>query len=148
MARIIEVPICWKNGSGSDICIELHGIRASKNTAGNGYIWDVGTPDGCETHLNISYDELRQLIIAPGEFASYRDLTPTSDVKTPPAGWQPIETAPRDGTFIDIWTASGTRLTDCRYDVDGAAWNLYARYEARQIPTHWMPIPAGPEVEQ
>lgn len=70
--------------------------------------------------------------------------------------WQPIETAPKDGTKIIVWppTWTGTLST--------AAWNddKYAKrprpYWKRgddhgsstvsrgRNPTHWAPIPAGP----
>lgn len=35
----------------------------------------------------------------------------------PPAAsrsWQPISTAPKDGSYVDLW-ASGERFTDCRW---------------------------------
>jgi len=36
-------------------------------------------------------------------------------------GWQPIETAPKDKTEVDLWV-DGARLPDCFYDDDG--WRL------------------------
>ena len=74
-------------------------------------------------------------------------------------GWQPIETAPKDGTKIDLW-ADGGRLVDARWrsisemhedDPETYAWywpeieteGEYARWVEVQIgiaPTHWKPI--------
>jgi hypothetical protein len=70
--------------------------------------------------------------------------------------WQPIETAPKDGTKIDLWakiwiaatdTFSEERFPFCYWRKDdnvtgrGAGWvNLNNSY----YPTHWMPIPEGP----
>ena len=62
--------------------------------------------------------------------------------------WQPIETAPRDGTeflatngeyrFITAW-----RPADCRSGF-GSIHSCCGYYED-QKPTHWMPLP-GPLV--
>jgi len=76
--------------------------------------------------------------------------------------WQPIETAPKDGTKIDIWIA-GERRTDVRWmwsedkphrewwcveEPDGdwgrMEWcNLGQTYSV--APTHWMPRPKSPK---
>ena len=69
-------------------------------------------------------------------------------------GWQPIETAPKDGTKIIVyfpalgkaatahWSKSCNNRTDGKwpwsYHVGSQAFN---RWEA---PTHWMPLPPAP----
>ena len=87
------------------------------------------------------------------------------ELTTLPA-WQPIATAPKDGTLIDIWIG-GQRTADvkwclpyqsynnkqrppsfCQYgvvDYDGIeGWEeLYQEWSVP--PTHWMPIPSAPE---
>jgi hypothetical protein len=83
-----------------------------------------------------------------------------------PAGWRPIETAPKDGTALlvmrDIWpgTASG-RAEECNghntyvaewWESEGSdrrgRWVCYmdAVYDPTCpiVPTHWMPLPAAP----
>ena len=64
--------------------------------------------------------------------------------------WQPIETAPKDGTLVDLWIqwrdGGPWREADCTW-VHGAWWTA-----GREAPaegetykaTHWMPIPDGP----
>ena len=64
-------------------------------------------------------------------------------------GWQPIETAPKDGTLFLAW--------EIREEMAVMQWN--ARCEAFRIvadtewfsgikPTHWRPLPAPPEVNE
>lgn len=66
--------------------------------------------------------------------------------------WQPIETAPKDGSYVDLWVCNA-RVPDCRW-VDGA-WLCYApndfesmdwcRIDLEGEPTHWMREPSAPE---
>lgn len=67
--------------------------------------------------------------------------------------WQPIETAPTDGTAIDLW-ADGRRVTDCfwqrgwrqRYaEAPEAVEYSVALSERPATPTHWMPRPEAPK---
>jgi hypothetical protein len=75
--------------------------------------------------------------------------TPTS-VK-----WQPIETAPKDGTVVLVWPPTWAEGVSC------AKWEdehyntkprpFWYRIDAlstadcrRKPPTHWAPLPAGP----
>ena len=81
------------------------------------------------------------------------------------AGWQPITTAPMDGTIIDVWR-DGTRETVfwgfpphccgemgsyCDSDwhsLKNPGWicSTFGEYVGgKHDPfTHWMPVPAGP----
>lgn len=58
--------------------------------------------------------------------------------------WQPIETAPKDGTEIDVWNASA----ECR--VVNASWSdgMWIADDAPSSDeddvTHWMPLPKAP----
>lgn len=64
--------------------------------------------------------------------------------------WQPIETAPKDGTAIliakspcDHW--AGMFVAYWSDDLD--EWFYSINRIVRQ-PTHWMPLPAAPEASQ
>lgn len=73
-------------------------------------------------------------------------------------GWQTMETAPRDGTRVDLW-AQGRRWANSRYlkageIIDWDRWQVYdqdsrtvmlpvnpSHYDA---PKYWRPLPAAP----
>lgn len=71
--------------------------------------------------------------------------------------WQPIETAPKDGTEIDVWAKNADghqrRITDVCWsrmgdwdgtDFDGWTGMYPERFCAKYEPTHWMPLPEPP----
>lgn len=80
--------------------------------------------------------------------------------------WQPIETAPRDGTVIDVWREDGGRDTvfwgkpshSCGeaesycdsdwHSIRAPGWvcNTFDEFIGRKHNpfTHWMPLPAPP----
>jgi hypothetical protein len=73
--------------------------------------------------------------------------------------WQPIETAPKDGSYIVVWPPTWNKGVSC------AKWNsdrfsakprpYWQRLDAMQTtqsrlktPTHWAPIPLPPDVPE
>ena len=50
--------------------------------------------------------------------------------------WQPIETAPKDGTEVLACNGSWIFIAAC----DRFGWVDFAAGESRS-PTHWMPLP-------
>lgn len=68
-------------------------------------------------------------------------------IEQPKPTWQPIDTAPRDGTLFDV-RFGGIRYTDCFFDADGL---LVRRHNYPSIRTvfmraetaEWMPRPPG-----
>ena len=74
--------------------------------------------------------------------------------------WQPIETAPKDGTVVDLWIRAKDhefRAEDMRWDSDritgeigwiddGTDAILHRAYGGVEMaPTHWMPLPEPPK---
>ena len=65
--------------------------------------------------------------------------------------WQPIETAPRDGTIIDLWFSGDA--WNCR--MPGFVWRpgmnfwhnetTHQSYNESPLITHWRPLPTPPE---
>lgn len=70
--------------------------------------------------------------------------------------WQPIETAPKDGTrFLAYQAPFGISIVH-RHDAGGEArnprhhyecWALDDRYGHPCKPTHWQPLPEPPAIE-
>lgn len=66
--------------------------------------------------------------------------------------WQPIDTAPKDGSPVLLWDEHG--VTIGAWDEGSASGPKYppnwrGPYWAHVIdnPTHWAPLPEGPEVD-
>ena len=67
--------------------------------------------------------------------------------------WQPIETAPKDGTSILSWPAQSAFTGDetisyvVRWNDWKQAWIEASGEEYDTFyPTHWMPMPEGPKL--
>lgn len=69
------------------------------------------------------------------------------------AGWRPIETAPKDGTKIDLWVywpehGESRRATNAYWHEDRLDWWIdgYCVNQYAHCPkiTHWMPLPPAP----
>lgn len=68
--------------------------------------------------------------------------------------WQPIETAPKDGTKVDLWGKDKSywgkgpnipkRWADCYWLNDGGFSKWTNRYGDSIEATHWRPLPAAP----
>ena len=66
--------------------------------------------------------------------------------------WQPIETAPKDGTyFIGFWPSMSKQCVDHKGQFrtrwtgwGNGYWEADALGRPVQGPTHWMPLPASP----
>ena len=64
--------------------------------------------------------------------------------------WQPISTAPKDGTHVLMWrdTKVGPSISEAWWRTDcvfGHGWGGHSWvYPAWQQPTHWMPLPKPP----
>lgn len=72
-------------------------------------------------------------------------------------GWQPISTAPKDGTRVDLWAKcwrpsddgfSEMRCPNCYWTKGDSEMNRRAAWvnlETGWYPTHWRPLQAPPE---
>lgn len=61
--------------------------------------------------------------------------------------WQPIETAPKDGTKVMVWRP------DCDFHHPHAAFDVYEneawhRSRPSAQPTYWKPLPAPPQEDE
>lgn len=61
--------------------------------------------------------------------------------------WQPIETAPKDGTKFLAWSRRWNFMEFIGHGVTVAWWfpeRQYPTCEMGDQPSHWMPFPAPP----
>ena len=63
-----------------------------------------------------------------------------------PQGWQPIETAPKDGTWILAYGIDGSlqRVSWGQTRNDGLQWCTVHGWAHFRYVTHWMPLPSPP----
>ena len=103
-----------------------------------------------------NYDNIRAHVDA----VCHRLKAPST---APADGWQPIETAPKDGTRVDLWfydDGEGYRFADARWMEDhvlGYEWHVHRLDTDQWEPigelgtlcyaTHWQPLPAPPQGE-
>lgn len=63
-------------------------------------------------------------------------------------GWQPIETAPKDGTSLMVWCADREIVTLAFWlegnDVRKGYWSGHYETITPDEPTHWQPLPQPP----
>lgn len=68
--------------------------------------------------------------------------------------WQPIETAPKDGSYVfgwrvgwktgwPIWFALNSRINKAYWKTTDE-WDDYEMAEPENAPTHWQPLPKPP----
>lgn len=75
-------------------------------------------------------------------------LRAVADEKEAPEAsqWRTIDSAPKDGESVDVWSAAGGRDTDA-YFCNGQ-WRVVTSddtFATSHPPTHWMPLPGGPK---
>lgn len=71
--------------------------------------------------------------------------------------WLPIDSAPKDGTEIDVWVTNQHGMDGYRHTYvkwDSGAWRFYSHILHRWMKvevefgakvTHWMPLPEPPQ---
>lgn len=68
--------------------------------------------------------------------------------------WQPIETAPKDGSCVLVARSYGLASAIAVAHFDGEEWRDYGdigwagMYGDNNQPTHWMPLPSPPDQQQ
>ena len=61
--------------------------------------------------------------------------------------WQPIESAPKDGTYVLLLLAKPRNVIQARWSAMG--WtDCWCAYVAPYSPTHWMPLPEAPQEQK
>jgi hypothetical protein len=79
--------------------------------------------------------------IATAAIEALRPFREAAEAKAREDAWQPIETAPRDGTWVLTWGADGIGIAKCFPvpQVQPSGWS--------PDTTHWRPLPAPPALD-
>lgn len=96
-----------------------------------------------------------------GQYASFRDIETQDAARiyeamltaAPEAGWQPIETAPKDGTAVllyygeDYYVMEGRCFpTKASFQGRGSPYKWVSAVDMGDLqPTHWVPLPLPPK---
>ena len=101
--------------------------------------------------LKRAYDALAEdMTAAQGQIADAQKLLGNGV-------WQPIKTAPKDGTIFDVWLSvddtcndAPKRIANCRYENDelqylhSHGWFPVFAFYQKRIVTHWAPLTPPP----
>jgi len=87
-------------------------------------------------------EEIQRIAQEDGDYDMPKDAGQPKHIE----GWQPIETAPKDGTIIlACWGNSDNIIDTARYSVVGDYWHDIDKLMNRYLdPTHWQPLPTPP----
>ena len=86
--------------------------------------------------IDAHYLHAPEILSDLGQYIAERDQCAT--------GWQPIETAPKDGSDILIWQPKEDEQFVVYWDDVEDGWRFSPRHVLADEPTHWMPLPAPP----
>lgn len=143
-------PLEWRNGCASTPIGDYLVVEEDWDDEPFWFIIFNGKP---LNKLGEHKDEASAIAAAQADYESRILSALTTEPGAPEqAQWRPIETAPKDGTRVDLWQ-QGHRVTDAFWD-EGEEWwcidSLYSDGEPCPLavspePTHWRPLPAPPK---
>ena len=152
-----EVKRYWHSDGNGTACLyhQLQYVLATDYDAAQARIRTL------EAELEKSVNNARGLWIDVEQQAQrVRELEAERDKLRAAQAWQPIETAPKDGTVIDLWDADWKRRIvgaswACHYWMNGKpqrepSWGPDDRdgpfcSRPTHWMTHWMPLPPAPQ---
>lgn len=97
-------------------------------------------------------DKLRSYNPTSGYSRVMREAADKIDELWSSMEWRPIETAPKDGS--SIMAVVDGKITTAYWSADGWIWVLSVipwicdALDGMVSPTHWMPLPNGPDLIQ
>jgi len=99
-------------------------------------------------------EEYRVVNAGNGAWMDFCNALAASEPPKPKSPWEPIETAPKDGTLIFVWhettlnrhAAFDTEVKKAQWLVEAGEWRVEGvGGNVPPILTHWMPYPEPPE---
>ena len=96
-------------------------------------------------------ERLVALIVEGATEGDYSKIDEARTAVTELVEWQPIETAPKDGSNVLLLTERGNVFAPCVYQEAGVIsedgfWLVWRSHDFDEVanPTHWRPLPAPP----
>ncbi|KEZ17215.1 hypothetical protein CP98_03714 [Sphingobium yanoikuyae] len=145
----------------TDIIQELRGLIAEATPGPWEYLNTSGTIvqkiDRLTTYVIAEMQTSNETIDAALIVAAINHLPALLDrLEAAERGWQPIETAPRDGTWIVTAGGGADFGMPMKWNERGGAWECDAvmledwdnQAEGYSRPTHWRPLPDVPAIRE
>lgn len=125
----------------------------------NAYMGSLGTEKAWAQTCEVS-DAMREALSTPDDLSALRAH---DAALLAPYQWQPIETAPKDGTEVILWFPfKGIAINGLYGEVSEGDWEtgnrtwmewlvadeLWFQEDPSQAPTHWMPLPSTEAIEK
>ena len=129
--------------------VERDNLRYELKVAQEGWRCECSTDDACR--FARERDALRVQLAAIAAYKEQVDAHEAAITNAEPAGWQPIETAPKDGSFYlafgegKTWTQNqpnGCYPGEWYFSESRGEWRGYSLTDES---THWMPLPTQPK---
>ena len=129
--------LCWRPGTDGinsyQAAIDAWNTRAER------------TPDTAPAPVT---SEMRRNAETPEEYNRLLDLTVEAAKQPAPHSWQPISTAPKDGTKVLVGWPGVTNMGRYSSDYGGFIAVNSGVYFYPEQPTCWQPLPAPPDLER
>jgi hypothetical protein len=116
--------------------------------------------DGTQWLLYVEDELLRRLSYSEEALVNAALRASVAAPPSPVPQWQPIETAPQDGSYFlaanqwGVWVATYAPKAVSGYEFDDPVrtvmlnhWHIKEKRQQYLAATHWMPLPAAPQAD-
>ena len=103
----------------------------------------------CERkHIEAIDSEVQRCVMGldDEQFYALRKIVAAALAACDESPWRSMDSAPGHGTVVLLYAPSyARRVLEAHQSINGKWWTMNGNHV--QFPTHWMPLPAAPEVK-